>query len=84
MTYKIKKKGKNMNEKNAFPSEVFVWWETEEGSNEKFLMISNDIAQAVNTGESRQVAKYELMEMQKVTGTVLIEEIKPVAPQMKK
>jgi hypothetical protein len=84
MTYKIKKKGKNMSEKNVFPSEVFVWWETEEGSNKKFLMISNDIAQAVNTGESRQIAKYKLIEIQKVTGTVLIKKIKPIAPQTKK
>jgi hypothetical protein len=84
MTYKIKKKGKNMSEKNVFPSEVFVWWETEEDSNKKFLMISNDIAQAVNTGESRQIAKYKLIEIQKVTGTVLIKKIKPIAPQTKK
>ena len=73
-----------MSEKNVFPSEVFVWWETEEDSNKKFLMISNDIAQAVNTGESRQIAKYKLIEMQKVTGTVLIKKIKPIAPQTKK
>jgi hypothetical protein len=75
--YKIKKRGEKMEKMQVFPLEVFVWWETEEGSEDMFLIVSENIEHAVNVGDSKDVAVYELKEKRKVRGIVMTEPIKP-------